>query len=222
MRSHRRLFRHDGDTFLSTLPARKLQRFCETSCLTPSASSMVSGLEDDLLYLHLVKQLISLSSLRERHDLVEHEAATISRNSHQGFQQGHLPEFVLVLCQHRQRLWENGPDGAAAHLDPQVLAVAGQRVALPSVRRRHQLTHTPHFLSKGSANHVSVRHHSLRLHLTPTSALCTPMLLMTPNGRSRSNAVLSAGLSPTTSITASAPLPSVTALTLSNIASFPS
>jgi hypothetical protein len=34
-----------------------------------------------------------------------------------------LPELVLVLGQHGQRLLENGPDRATAHLDPQVLAV---------------------------------------------------------------------------------------------------
>lgn len=45
------------------------------------------------------------------------------------------------------------------------------------------------------------------------------MLLMKPNGRKISNAVLSAGLKPTTSTTISAPRPSVTSLILDSIPS---
>ena len=44
----------------------------------PSTRPLYLRLEDDLLHLHLVKQVVALDRLRERHDLVEHKTATVS------------------------------------------------------------------------------------------------------------------------------------------------
>ena len=78
--------------------------------------------------------------------------------------------------------------------------------------------YTPHFHSMVSIN-ISITT-NLRLASTgPTSPLCTPIELMIPQDLTRLKAVLSAGLNPTTSITTSAPLPSVTSLILFSICS---
>lgn len=45
-----------------------------------STEAYLIGLEDDLLDLHVVKKVIALSCVAERHDLVEHESASGQRD----------------------------------------------------------------------------------------------------------------------------------------------
>jgi hypothetical protein len=80
---------------------------CLSNLFKPSETrrSMLK-LEDNLLYLHLVKEIIAFQSLGERPDLFKHEA-----------------EQVLLLLELLECFCEYRTDGAATRLNTQVLVV---------------------------------------------------------------------------------------------------
>ena len=184
-----------------------------------STRPLYSRLENDLLHLHLVKQVVSLNRLRERHDLVEHEAATVSTqlSSDIGFTHLNLFWFFTNTGSASGKIDRTGqrPIWTLTFL---LLPVSTYTTPIQAEQNLLiRLVAVPRNLANRSANPLPKPPNTINL----TSALCTPILLITPNGLISSNAVLNAGLNPTTSITASAPLPSVTSNTLFSTASFP-
>jgi hypothetical protein len=70
------------------------------------ACHLLTKLEDNLLYLHLVKEIVTFQSLGKRHDLLKHEA-----------------EQMLLCLEFLKCFFEYRTNRAATHLNSQVLVI---------------------------------------------------------------------------------------------------